>query len=282
MQLVADDLDVRPLGLHHGDGGRTHGLAERVVLVDQVDLLDVGLRLHVVGQRFHLDIGVGIPPEVRIGAFVIGQDRIDGGIIEVQDLFAGIALVVLGDPLGKGCGDGRAVALRDDARAGIDGLLHLDQAFLGVGLVVEGQDLELLAGSAAFTVQLFGEELEGLEANFTDGGPRPRQRVDIGDLNGLLGECRAVDGGQCTEAHKGREQAGRHGASEVFPMGSAALAERHLNAMLGLYSGSVPDCSVAIGCPLVIDTNALARAVQSPYPPLKPNDLRIAAPSTSS
>ena len=44
MQLVADDLDVGPLGAEHLARLGAHRLAERVVLVDQVDLLDVLVR----------------------------------------------------------------------------------------------------------------------------------------------------------------------------------------------------------------------------------------------
>ena len=115
MQFVADDLDVRPLGAEHRLGGGSDGLAERVVLVDQVDVLDGGRGLHVVGERLHLDVGVGIPAEMPEAALVVGQHRIDRGIVEVQDFLAGIALVVLGDEIRQRAGDRRTVALGEDS-----------------------------------------------------------------------------------------------------------------------------------------------------------------------
>ena len=139
VQLVADHLDVGTLGLQHLGGGLAHGLAERIVLIDQVDLFDVLLALHVVGQRLHLDVGVGVPAEMRERALLVGQHRIDRGIVEIDHFLAGVALVVFGDPIGERGGNRGAVALGDDARARIDGLLHLHQAFLRIGLVVEGR-----------------------------------------------------------------------------------------------------------------------------------------------
>ena len=41
MHLVADDLDVRPFGVEHLARLGAHRLAERIVLVDQIDLFDV-------------------------------------------------------------------------------------------------------------------------------------------------------------------------------------------------------------------------------------------------
>ena len=111
-------------------------------------------------------------------ALLVGEHRIDRGIVEIDQFLAGIALVVLGDPV-------RQIAAATDeplpwvmmrAPASI-GLLHLHQAFLRIGLVVEGKDLELLAGGAALGVELIGEELEGLEADLADAW-RPDPRAD--------------------------------------------------------------------------------------------------------
>ena len=217
MQLVADDLDVRALGLEHRHGGGADGLPERIVLVDQVDLLDVRLALHVVGEGLHLDVGVGVPAEVGEGAFVVGEHRIDRGIVEIDHFLAGVAVVVLGDPIGQCGGNGGAVALGDDAGAGVDRLLHLHEAFLRVGLVVEGQDLELLARRAALGVKLVRQELEGLEAHLADRGAGTRERIDVGDLDRVLGEGLAAGQGQCRNT-RSSEHAGFHEASYRFPL----------------------------------------------------------------
>ena len=82
------------------------------------------------------------------------SDGIDGGVVEVDHLLAGIALVVLGDEVLDGGRHRRAVALDDDADAVVDRLLHLDEAHLRVELVVVGDDLDLLAHDAALGVDV--------------------------------------------------------------------------------------------------------------------------------
>ena len=114
-----------------------------------------------------------------IGAFVVGQNGIDRGVIEIEHLLAGIAIVVFGHPVGQSRADGRAIALRDETDALIGRLLRLDQAFLRIGLVVEGDDLDFLAVQAAGRVDLVGEIFEGLQADFADRGAAARQRIDI-------------------------------------------------------------------------------------------------------
>ena len=42
MQFVADDLDVRALLLQHRERLFAHRLPEGIILIDEVDLLDVG------------------------------------------------------------------------------------------------------------------------------------------------------------------------------------------------------------------------------------------------
>ena len=79
------------------------------------------------------------------------------------------------------------------ADAGVDRLLRLDQAFLRIGLVVERNDLDLLAENAALGVQLVGEKLEGLQADFADAGAAARQRIDIADFDRLLRHRRTAE-----------------------------------------------------------------------------------------
>ncbi len=129
-----------------------------------------GCGLHVVGERFHLDVGIRIPAEMPVVALLVGEHRIDRGIVEVQYFLAGIALIVFRDEIRQRPGDRRAVTLGQDANAAIDGLLRLDQAFLRVGLVVERYDFDFLALDAALGIQLIGNELEGLQADFADAG----------------------------------------------------------------------------------------------------------------
>jgi hypothetical protein len=78
----------------------------------------------------------------------------------------------------------RAVALGDEAHAGVDRLLHLDQAFLRAALVVVGHGLELLAAhDAALGVEGLDQELQVFQAMLADRGAAARKRVDVGDLD---------------------------------------------------------------------------------------------------
>jgi hypothetical protein len=53
-------------------------------------------------------------------------------------------------------------------------------------LLSSGNDLDLLAENAALGIELFGEELERLEADFADAGAAARQRIDVADLDRFL------------------------------------------------------------------------------------------------
>ena len=195
--FVADDLDVRTLFFQHRTRRGAHGFAERIILIDEVQLLDGGNALHVVGEGFHLDVGIRVPAEVRKAALVVGEDGVDRGVVEVEHFLAGVAFVVLGDEVTQRAGHGRAVALGEVTHAGVDGLLGLDQAFLRVGLVVERNDFDLLAENAALGVQFIGQILKGLEADFADAGAAARERVDIADFHGVLRHRRSAQHGQC-------------------------------------------------------------------------------------
>ena len=73
--------------------------------------------------------------------------------------------------------------------------------FLRVELVVEADDLELLAEHAALGVDLVGEELERLEADLADAGAAAGERIDVGDLDRVLRpdrRCRQNDA-RCEE-----------------------------------------------------------------------------------
>ena len=143
-------------------------------------------------------------------ALVVGQNRIDRGIVEIEDFLAGIAFIVFGDEVGQRAGDRRAVALGEVADAGIDRLLRLDQAFLRIGLVVERDDLDLLAQNAALGIELVGNELKCLEADLADAGAATRQRVDITDFDGFLRHRRSAH-------HRQRESSSHHELTHIIP-----------------------------------------------------------------
>ena len=73
MQFIAHNLNIGALSAEHFARCFSHGLPECVVLTDDVDLLDVGLTLHEVGQCGHLDIGVRVPAVMPVAALLVGQ-----------------------------------------------------------------------------------------------------------------------------------------------------------------------------------------------------------------
>ncbi len=78
MQLIANDLDVRPFPGQHFLRRFGDRLSERVILIDQIDLPGVCVLRNRVGQRRHFHIGIGIEAEVPEAAPVVGERRIDG------------------------------------------------------------------------------------------------------------------------------------------------------------------------------------------------------------
>ena len=143
VQVFADDLHVGALDLQVFLGVLGHLHAVRVVLVDQVDLLDVRLILHVGGQRLHLHGGVGVQAEVPVAALAVGQVGVDRGVVEVQQFLAGIAGVVLLDRVDDGQRRARAVALQHVAHALVLRRAQRAGGFLRAELVVDADDLEL-------------------------------------------------------------------------------------------------------------------------------------------
>ena len=161
MQFVADDFNVRALGLQKLHRSSSNGFTKRIVLTNQIDFLDVFIGGHDVGQGVHLDVRIGIETEVPEVALVVGQCRIHRRIVEEDDLLIRIAAVVLFDCIGDGVGNARRVALSDEADALVDGDLQLNQRFLSGNLVVKGNDLKLLTvqNTALAVDQFFSCEL---------------------------------------------------------------------------------------------------------------------------
>ena len=207
MQLVADDLDVGPLLAQHADGGLGHGLPERVVLADDVHLLDVLVGGDHVGERGHLHVGVGVEAEVPVVALLVRQRRVHRRVIQVEDAVAGVALVVLLHGVGDRVGDAGAVALEHERDPVADDLLELDQALLRAHLVVERHDLELASEHASRLVDGVGGVLELVEPVLAGGREGPRQRVDVGDADGIGGRRAGREPGQQCHDHGEHENA---------------------------------------------------------------------------
>ena len=183
-EVVADDLDIGTLGLEHVLGVLRHLVAVGVVLVDQIDLLHIGKVLHVGGQRLHLHRGVSVEAEVPVAALAVRQVRIHRGIVEVDDLLALVARVVLFQRIHDGQRRARAIALHHVARALVHGRAQRAGGFLRAELVVNADHFEFHAGRILLA-EFLRQELEALELVRTQRCHQAGQRVQPGDLDGL-------------------------------------------------------------------------------------------------
>ena len=94
VQLVADDLDVGPLGADHRACLCEHMLAKAVVLADQVHALDAAVALQHVGQRGQAHVGMRVEAEVPEAAALVGQRRVHGRVVQQQGAALRLARVV--------------------------------------------------------------------------------------------------------------------------------------------------------------------------------------------
>jgi hypothetical protein len=194
VQVLADDLDVGALAREVGLGRARDRLPERVVLVDQVDLLDLLVLGEEGRERLHLHVAVGVEAEVPVAAFRVGEIRVDRGVVEVEDLLPRVALVVLLDRVAERERDRRALALDDVADAAVDDLLQLVQGLLRAHPVVEPDDLDLERSGEPLAVDLVGGELEVLEPVLAGVGERAGERVDVSHPDDLLRGSRQAGG----------------------------------------------------------------------------------------
>ena len=222
VQVLADDLDVGALLAEVVLGRLGHGVAERVVLVEEVDVLDLRVLGQERGQRLHLHVRVRVEAEMPEVALAVGQVGVDRGVIQVNDFLSGIALVVLGHGVGQRQRDRRAVALHDVADALVDDLLEHRERFLRGELVVEADDLELGPAGPVLLVGEVGDVLPAVQLVLAYRGHQARQRVDKADFHGLrlCTKCEQGGGG----AKGGRADEAIH-CLLLFGVGAACWLE---------------------------------------------------------
>ena len=80
--------------------------------------------------------------------------------------------------------------LSDDAKALVGGLLRLNQTYLWIELVVEADPFDPFAVQAAIGVELVRQILKSLQGGFADRSAAARQRIDMGNPNGIFRQCR--------------------------------------------------------------------------------------------
>ena len=135
-----------------------HGLAEQVVLVQQVNLGELLRQRPHHGLRFHGYVGVHAEvPEV---ALLVGEFGGHRAAVDVDDAVTRVTLVVLVHGVNQRGRNVRARALHDDRHVLVRRALQGDEGLRGLRLVVEGNDLELLAKRAPPAVDPVEDVLE--------------------------------------------------------------------------------------------------------------------------
>ena len=170
-QFVADDLDIGAELLQEAQRVVLDRLAEDVVLVQQIHLLD---RL-----RQRLDAGVGAllhaagETELPEVAFLVGQLGRQRAAVHVDDAIVRVAGVVLRHAVDQRGADIRSGALHHERDVLVGHALQRDQRLGRLQLVVEGHQLELPAQRAALRVHVVDDVVEHLKELIAAGGERP-------------------------------------------------------------------------------------------------------------
>ena len=173
MQVVADDLDVGPLAREVVLRGTADLLSERIVLADDVHLLDGLVFRQHSGHRLHFHVGVGVETEMPEAAFAVGHVRVERAVVQVHDLLAGVAFVVFVDGVDQRQSDTRATALRHVADTLVDGGLELRQRFLRGAFAVQRDDLKRVVARPFALPTEFRHELPASEQVLANGCERP-------------------------------------------------------------------------------------------------------------
>ena len=107
MQLVADDGDIGPLRGQLAPGFAQHGLAEAVVLPDEVGALQGLVLSDHLHERCHAHVGMRVEAKVPEAALLVREGGVHGRIVQEHHTLAGLALVVLVDRVDERSGRGR-------------------------------------------------------------------------------------------------------------------------------------------------------------------------------
>ncbi len=164
-------------------------MSVRIVLANDIDLLDARIPGQEGSQGLHLHVDVGVEAEMPEAAFTVGQIGVDRGVIQEHDFLAGVALIVLVDGIDQRQRDTGTVALHDIAIALIDDHFQLAQRFLRAALVIETDKFEAVVTGQFLLLRSCRNHLKAIHLISSDRRKRTGQGVDIGDFD----DCRGSD-----------------------------------------------------------------------------------------
>ena len=188
MQLFSHHLHVGALGGQLLAGLAQHGLAEAVVLPDEVDLLQALVGLDGLHQRGHAHVGMGVEAEVPEAALLVGQGRVHRRIVQEQHPPRRVAFVVFADRIQQGRSGSRRIALQDELRPVVDGGTQGRQCLFVLALaVVARHGQQALAVGQAHTapgIHPLGGPDQVAKDGLTGVGERPAQAFHHGEADG--------------------------------------------------------------------------------------------------
>ena len=118
-------------------------------------------------------------------AFLVGQGRVDGRVVEINNFLAWVAFVVFGHGVRNRQSGAGAIALGHVTETLVNRGFERIQAFLRRAFVVKPGNFKLHTRRVFGTAQALGSKLPALELVLPHIGKGPRQRVNKGDLDGL-------------------------------------------------------------------------------------------------
>ena len=136
MQLAPGDAHVRAALGNLLCRVIQHQAPEAVVLPDEVDAFHCCISSQHVHERGQPHVDVRVKAKVPEAAVLVGERRVVGGVVQEDGRLLRLAAVVALDGLHQRRGNGRRVALHDDARAAVDGCAQQRQCLPGVARAV--------------------------------------------------------------------------------------------------------------------------------------------------
>ena len=209
MQVFAHDLDVRALACQVFLGVLDDLLTVRIILVEQINFLDRGLLFDEGGHGFHFHGGICIKAEMPVTAFAVGEIRVHRRVVQENNFFARIALVVLVHRFKQGTCHRRAIALRDVAHALVDRRLEQVQTFGWAQLVVQAQNFKFHTSHIVFVVFL-GQVLQCFELIGADRRHQAGEWIDPCNFDGFAFLSPSIDRAQQTPCQQPTEFAKAH------------------------------------------------------------------------
>ena len=149
-------------------------------------------------------------------ALLVGEFSRQLAAVQLQHTVVGVAGVVLGHRVDQRRSDVGADAGHDERQVLVDDALQRDQRLGGLLLVVKGDQLEFLAERTALGVDVVHDELELLQTGIAACGERAGERIDVANLDGVVGGQRRLPRG-CQSQQREKCDAERAQTLHWFP-----------------------------------------------------------------